>query len=155
MDFEKIVEFLPVAVTIWRLDLDLRADELSTNEFRLIYANASASKEAEIDMFELIGHRLDSIPPGIAVKYPVVPDLWARALIKNKPEKISHVLNNRTFEVLAYPIDARCVVSVFKNITDELVISQKATQSLRNIKSVEKEFEEYRKRKSGLFPAIK
>ncbi len=61
MDFELIIESLPVAVTIWRFESDPKLDS-DVNNFRLVYANNRASEELEVDLFDAIGRKLNSLP---------------------------------------------------------------------------------------------
>ena len=102
MDFEKIVEFLPIGITIWRTESDYRTDDDLT-DFRLIYANTQASIETGQDLFSEVGRRLDSLPPIISNSYPCIPDIWARVLISKAPENFEKTICTQVMDAATRP----------------------------------------------------
>ena len=149
MDFEKIVESLPVAVTIWRIETDLRSD--AQPEFRLVYANSKASEEIGHDLFDVVGTKLDSIPPGIKEIYPSTPDIWLRALVSHKGELIQKTVGNRLFELRIIPLDTRCVATIFDDIGTMRQATESTNKSLATLRKVEFDLLQMRKKKSGEF----
>lgn len=147
MDFEKIVEFIPVAITIWRLEQDPRLDP-NTDNFRLVYANNKASEVIGLDLYDLVGRKLYSIPPNVSDKYPSSPDAWLRVLITHEPEIIQKELRDKTYEISLIPLDIKCVAVVYRDTTNERFIEEKAAKSIANIKKTQNELVEFRRKKS-------
>ena len=142
MDFEKIVDAVPIGVAAWRSDTDLRADKA---DFRLIYTNIQASKEAGVDMSEFLGMSLKQINAKLYGLYPISEDIWLRVLVSNKPEIINKKCGTKYFDSLIVPVDTRTVATMFTEVTAD----RKVQRSLATLRKVELDLLQLQKKRSG------
>lgn len=151
MDFEKIVDSVPIGITIWRFEADYRKD-VEPSEFRLVYSNHYASIEAQLDLFDFVGYNINDIPPN-KLNYLIHPDVWMRVLIRHKDEKINSSYGDRHFNIQVIPIKNKCIACIFKDTTLERRIQERAERSLNSLKKVQDELSEHQQqRNSDRFP---
>lgn len=164
MDFEKIVAIMPFGVTIWR------AESKYLGDFRLVYANDTASVVFKDDLYRYIGTTVaDSFPDALkASSKNNFPQAWMRVLNSGVPEMKNMPFHGKTawYDIYIMKLDKNNVASIYKDVTaeklaiqSEQVAAKKADDAIKALSVVEIELKRYKQLKGSgeykLGPEIK